>query len=363
MRTAICVGGCLLWALSGCSSKADDNAAAPGGGALGGGGAGGVSPGGVALTPKCNPDTLEPPAGSTTTVPCSSYVTPTVDGAGILTEFGKYGAIVDTNVGQGFEITPSAQDTVAFCTNFGKIFGEDPTLTAQVLDLRSTDLSLYTVFRPANWVEGEKYPIITWGNGTCAQPGAYAALLMDVASHGYFVVAANGRFVANGSQVKALDFVFAANEDPSSPYYHRLDTTKVGAMGHSQGSAATVVAANDSRVQAAILFNGGTSAAKPSLAVSADKDINNPTVDSYRTGVNGASEAAFIFYHKVPETGGTLTGHLVLMMQPDRVVDPTIAWWDYMIKGDTKARDMFVGTTCGLCGKDADFEYGEKGLN
>ena len=60
---------------------------------------------------------------------------------------------------------------------------------------------------------------------------------------------------------------------------------------------------------------------------------------------------------------GALTGHLILMMQPDRVVEPTTAWWKYMLNGDTKAREMFVGTNCGLCGKDADFEFGEKGLN
>jgi hypothetical protein len=358
MRKVATIGGYLLLALSGCSSSG----ASGGAGTPLTGGTGGAS-GGVALTPNCAPDNLVPVAGTNLSTACSSYVTPTADGTGIVTQLGSYGAVAENNVGQGYEITPNAQDTVQFCTTFAQSFGEDPKLTAQVLDLRGTDLQLYTVFRPARWVEGEKYPIITWGNGTCAQPGAYAALLMDVASHGFFVVAANGRFVANGAQTKALDFVFAANEDSTSPYYHRLDTTKVGAMGHSQGSAATVAAAADSRIQAAICFNGGAvPAPKPFLAVSGDRDINNPTVDSYRTMVNAAPEGAFVFFHNVPQTGGTLTGHLTLMMQPDRAIAFTAGWWEYILNGDTKARDLFVGASCGLCGQDADFEYGENGL-
>lgn len=352
-----CVG--LVSMLVGCSSKSD-----AGGGAANiqtpDGGAG--DNGGVPLKANCTPDDLVPVAGSIVSAACSSYVTPTADGKGTVTELGPYGAVMEPNVGQGYEITPNAQDTVDFCTTFANGFGEDPKLTANVLDLRTIDLHLYSVFRPAKWVDGEKYPVITWGNGTCAQPGAYAALLLHVASHGFFVVAANGRFVADGSQTKALDFVFAANEDPTSPYYHRLDTSKVGAMGHSQGSIATTTAAKDDRVKAAILFNGGVAASKPFLAVTGDRDIGSPTVDSYRTGVNAAPEAAFVFFHKVPQTGGSLTGHLTLMMEPNRVTTPTTGWWQYILNGDATARDLFVGTSCGLCGQDADFEYGEHGL-
>jgi hypothetical protein len=337
------------------------------GGAPGTGGAGGTpttggapgtgGAGGVALKADCTPDDLHA-LKTGDTLSCSSYVTPTVDGTGIKTQLGPYGVTFDLNVGKDFAIPPNAADTPAFCTAFAGTFGEDPTLTAKVLDLGNTDLSLYTVFKPANPKAGEKYPIITWGNGTCAQPGSYAALLASVASNGYFVVAANGRFVANGAQTKALDFMFAANDDKTSPYYQMLDTTKVGAMGHSQGSAATITAASDSRISAVILFNGGTSAVKKFLAVSGDRDIGNPTVASYQSGTHGS----YLFFHKIPQTGGTLTGHLTLMMQPDRVIDPTVNWWQMTMRADATAKNMFVGSSCGLCNKAADFDYGEKGL-
>ena len=52
------------------------------------------------------------------------------------------------------------------------------------------------------------------------------------------------------------------------------------------------------------------------------------------------------------------------LMQPDRVVDAATGWGKYTLKGDMgAARDLFVGTNCGLCGKSADFDYGQKGLN
>ena len=38
------------------------------------------------------------------------------------------------------------------------------------------------------------------------------------------------------------------------------------------------------------------------------------------------------------QTGGTSTGHLVLMEQPERVVDMTVAWWKYMLNGDEDAK-------------------------
>jgi hypothetical protein len=62
------------------------------------------------------------------------------------------------------------------------------------------------------------------------------------------------------------------------------------------------------------------------------------------------------------ETGGSSTGHLVLMEQPERVVDMATAWWQYMLNGDQNAKMMFIGDDCGLCNKDAEFEYGVNDL-
>jgi hypothetical protein len=305
------------------------------------------------------------------TAACSSFTTPT----GTMIALGPYGAQMDVNVGKGYETAVASSDVPGStqCQTFASIFMEDPNLTAKLLQTSQNgitiDFSLYTVYRPAIWKAGETYPVITWANGTCAQPEGYGALLRYVASYGYFVVAANTRQVGTGSpppMLHALDFAAAANMDPSSPYYQKLDMTKVGGMGHSQGGAATVAASSDSRIQDVIIFNalggGSSTVAKPFLAISGDMDIGGQTAASMSTAVNSAAKAAFLYYHK-PSGMGPLRGHLVLMLTPDRVEGATVAWWQMMFRSDATSRNMFVGSSCGLCNQASDFDFGEHGLD
>jgi pimeloyl-ACP methyl ester carboxylesterase len=242
------------------------------------------------------------------------------------------------------------------------LFAQDPEASAELNDLKGLDLKLYTVYRPASWGEGERYPLVTWGNGTCAQPEGYAALLRYVASQGFVVVAPNSRYVGSGdAQKRGIDFMLKANADSASPYFGKIDETKVAAMGHSQGSMGTVAAAGDARIKTVILFNGGTTAKKPFFGFSGERDIGNPTAASYRSGVNAAAKAAFIFFHMVPGTGNS-DGHLTLMLQPERVVEPTAHWLKMMLNDDADSKLWFVGDSCKLCGHATEYDFGQKGL-
>ena len=294
---------------------------------------------------------------------CSSYLTADVGTLVKATEvpLGPYGATMEQNLGKEFAIPQDASESS--CALIASSFGEPADVTAETGDLKDVDLTLYTVYRPSCMKEGETYPVITWGNGTCGQTEGYGALLRYVASYGYIVFAANSRYTgSNGAMTKALDFAASANKDPKSNYYNRLDLTKIGAMGHSQGGGATVTAAKDARISSVIIWNASTSATKPFLAISGDSDITSFTAASMSRDIMSATQpAAFLYYHKVPQTG-SVSGHLTLMIQPERVVEATRAWWDYMLKGDAKARDFFIGPSCGLCGKKEDFEYGQNGL-
>ena len=188
------------------------------------------------------------------------------------------------------------------------MFSEPSNLTAQLLQTTvngvTVNYALYSAYQPANW-PSTPVPVITWGNGTCAQPEGYGALLRYVASYGYFVIAANdvqvGTTNSDGSQpmLKALDYAAAANMDSTSPFYQKLDMTKVGAMGHSQGGAATATASSDSRIKYVIDFNANDSGiAKPYLAVSGDMDITGFTVSGMMTAIDAATEpAAYLYYH------------------------------------------------------------------
>src|SRR5262249_49409146 len=154
--------------------------------------------------------------------------------------------------------------------------------------------------------------------------------------------------------LKALDYAAAANMDPSSPYYQRLDMTKVGAMGHSQGGGATVTAASDSRISAVFIFNGGLSAVKPFVAVSGDQDILMTNPMAMASSVSGASVPGAWFYYHNPIGAGGLRGHLVLMLTPERVEDQATSWFELQFRNDAAARAKFVGSSCGFCGHSTD---------
>src|SRR5262249_6246776 len=162
-----------------------------------------------------------------------------------------YGASSEYNVGQGFENTVNASDNASGCSTFINAFAADPVGSADLKDIHDLNLALYTVFYPGVMPEGEKFPLITWSNGTCAMPEGYGTLLRYIASYGYIVVAANSRYSGSGTPlpgVKAINFMLAENDKMGSKYYHHIDADKIGAAGHSQGASATGNVANDSRV-------------------------------------------------------------------------------------------------------------------
>ncbi len=280
-------------------------------------------------------------------------------------QLGPYGGTMEPNVGQGFETADEGLGPL-ICDGFASSFGEDPEATKRLLDVSALKMTLYTVYRPVNW-PATPVPIVTWGNGTCAQPEGYGALLRYIASHGFLVVAPNNRFVGDGlAQKKALDFAFAANMNAMSPYYQKLDTTKVIAMGHSQGGLGTTAASSDARIKAAILFNGGTSAPKPFLALSGDRDLDfgdmgSPAAMGAAVTRSTQPQVAWLWYHKIPGTGAS-AGHLTLMTQPERLAAATVAWSKHILQMDPESKTYFAGASCKLCNMKEDFEFGQKGI-
>jgi hypothetical protein len=215
--------------------------------------------------------------------------------------------------------------------------------------------------------EGETYPVITWANGTCGETHGYSVLLGTVASYGFVIIASNSTWTntapTNGVQLRTLDYAKALNEDPDSILYGKLDMDHIGAMGHSQGAMATATADDDPRVKSVIFWNMGASNVKPFLSVSGDQDVGNPTLANFKTLTEGATQpGAWIYYHEILATGGNYTGHLVLMEQPERVVDMAVAWWKWQLKGDEEAKKMFVGADCGLCAPTGEYDYGVNSL-
>ncbi|MFI7666347.1 hypothetical protein [Nocardia sp. NPDC049526] len=81
------------------------------------------------------------------------------------------------------------------------------------------------------------HPIVVWGDGTDAVPSRYAYLLRHLASWGFVVVATENQQTGSGDEIlSSLTYLLDRAQDPSSIFFGKLDTTAVGALGHSQGA-------------------------------------------------------------------------------------------------------------------------------
>jgi Chlorophyllase enzyme len=327
----------------------------------------------AALQPTCSTAAMDTAAKLESSCASLSFIPiPLTDGGAygpVTIPGGPYGGKLDWNQGGGTQFVNPVNSSEPICIPVGvDTFNEPASVNTQIENLRGMDHSLYTIFRPACMKDGETYPVITWANGTCGETAGYAPLLSTVASYGFVIFASNSTWTATSPtdkvQLRALDFAKYVNEDPTSVLYKRLNLDKIGAMGHSQGAQATANASSDPRIKALMFFSGGTSNNEPFVYISADRDIGGTTTPtSLAQDTDAATQpGAWIYYHQVLETGGTSTGHLVLMEQPDRVVGMTVAWWQYMLKGDQTAKSMFVGDSCGLCNQATEFEYGHNAL-
>ncbi len=114
------------------------------------------------------------------------------------------------NEGAGTEFVNAVNSLETVCFPIGiETFNEPASVNAELLNLRDVDWSLYTIFRPACMMDGEKYSVITWANGTCGETHGYCVLLATVASHGFVIIASNSTwtqvFPTDGVQLRALD--------------------------------------------------------------------------------------------------------------------------------------------------------------
>lgn len=94
------------------------------------------------------------------------------------------------------------------------------------------------------------FPVIAFGHGYMQPVDSYAPLLRHLASHGFVVVAPHS-FEHNpfpshaqfGADLNAsLNAMVAQTGDAGSPFYGKLDTQRIGVMGHSMGGGAALLA-------------------------------------------------------------------------------------------------------------------------
>ncbi|MEV0150339.1 MULTISPECIES: alpha/beta hydrolase [unclassified Nonomuraea] len=219
----------------------------------------------------------------------------------------------------------------------------------------TADVPGYRLTYPADLgAGGIKHPIITWGNGTNAVPAQYSGVLDQLASWGFAVVASTDTTTGTGSEmIAAAQYLVDRNSDASSVFHGKLDVTKVGAVGHSQGAGGSVNTATKTTglidtvvpiaLPAPIWVSPGDAFSVSKLACpvlflsgAADTLISpGSAIQTYYGQVPGAAAKALLKgagHNTIQGTGGGFLGYLT-------------AWLMYQLQGDTYARGAFAGST------------------
>jgi hypothetical protein len=205
--------------------------------------------------------------------------------------------------------------------------------------------------------QGRIHPVIIWGNGTGASPATYQQVHTHWASHGFIVAAANTSSAGNGTAMLAcLDYVIAQNGMASSAFFNRVDAAHVGASGHSQGGAGTLMAGRDARVdvtaplQPYVAFPLGGFQSSSIAQQNGAMFLLSGSADTIATPT--ANQQPIFNQTNVPVFWGTLigathTGTAIGNLGGYR--GPMTAWFRLHLMGDENARSLFYGANCGLC--------------
>src|SRR5690606_3673639 len=235
------------------------------------------------------------------------------------------------------------------------------------------NLPTHTVFRPQDLSkigDTNKLPIIAWGNGACANsPWEHINFLSEVSSYGFLVIAIGpmpqeGERGSGRSESKqlidAIDWAIAQNSDSASPYFNKIDITKIAVSGMSCGGLQTLEMAPDPRVTTAVIYNSGILGASggmpgmPALVKEDLKKLHTPTL--YVLGgetdiayANGMDDFKRIDH--VPVFVANMdVGHGGTYSKPHggEFAKVATAWYQWQLKGNEEAAKMFKGQPSGL---------------
>ncbi|HMA65040.1 MAG TPA: hypothetical protein VKO63_07580, partial [Chitinispirillaceae bacterium] len=269
---------------------------------------------------------------------------------------------LDTNIsGKEFPTAnPAAKGpfAVAADKNVGPLAGtaNDPVYGQQMR---------FNVYRPKDLkTSGYLHPILMWANGYKDNPepngkcvldrnqnwcGQYLPILEHLASHGFVVVASLS--TATGTEpyptLTGMDWIIKQNEDPSSPYYHCLDTSKIGQYGHSFGGMSTCLTAADPRYKA-LMTICGTQTLKgvhtPMLFYCGGKDETVKCDGVRNTFLTVKDQPAMLINEAASDHGWW-----VYQGANGVSLSAAAAWFRVHLMNDTANRKYFYGSSCTFC--------------
>jgi hypothetical protein len=202
------------------------------------------------------------------------------------------------------------------------------------------DAGDFYVWRPVELgKDGIKHPIFVWGTGSGALPSEYDEFFVQFATHGFVVVSPNLEQKGASDMKAALDWIIAQNEDSGSQYYQKLDATRVGMGGHSQGSVATFDQEGmEDRLKTTIHIAGG------SFDMQGSSKVKTPT--AY---ICGETDFALPNCEGDWETVGDKPTFFSVLMGVDhimcarRAMSGMIAWLRWHLADETERAAEFTG--------------------
>ena len=221
----------------------------------------------------------------------------------------------------------------------------------------------YNIYHPQDMGEnGYDHPVILWGNGSLAWPIFYEDELFEhLVSWGYVIIASNSWNTGSGVQIlDGLNRITAQNSLPGGTYEGKLDLSRVGAMGHSQGAGGALMAALNSggRVDTVVTWAIPDTNhwcvvpapiwEPPCVGAPDANALSSLTSSVFLTRGAGdtlATEAqADQWYARLPgraAKGSLVGGHHTELTG---TVGYVTAWLQYQLRGDVIARGAFAGT-------------------
>lgn len=226
------------------------------------------------------------------------------------------------------------------------------------------------LYYPKGSAPTEKFPVLLWTGGILSDPGMYDSFARRIASRGYVVAISYDYINSFGwLPLQAAATVARANHDRKSALRNKIDLSRVIVGGHSAGGAATQQAVSlpasvwrsidpALRIRGAVPVEPGPVALGSLLGV--------PTL--YLSGYNDIVVPHYLWvmwtqYSLAAQVPAYLvcfrgTGHFSPIDDADHnpLLRPVSAWLDYMLKGDTTAKALFVGKRWTMP-KESDVRY------
>jgi dienelactone hydrolase len=144
-----------------------------------------------------------------------------------------------------------------------------------------------------------------------------------------------------------MDWIIEQNEDPSSHFYHRLDISNIGQLGHSFGGMSTCKTASDPRYKALATICG-TSAISglhtPILFFCGGND-NTVKCKGVEDVFDSVKDHPAIFINEKNADHGSW-----VYQGPNGVsLSAAAAWFRVHLMNDTENRKFFYGPNCTFC--------------